>query len=626
MAEGLVARKLAAILAADVVEYSRLMGEDEEATLRLLKAYREVIDGLIANHQGRVFGSAGDSVMAEFASPVEAVRCAVEIQQDLEERNADLPEDRRMRFRIGVNLGDVMVESNNLFGDGVNVAARLEGLAEPGGICISDSAFQQVRDRLKVGFESLGDQQVKNIVRPVGAYRVLTDPDSSGKVLSPPAKKAMRWKLPAIAAVLVIIVVGGGLFARWQAWSPSLAPSTAENKTLLQLGKPSIAILPFSNRSGDPKQDYFSDGITEDVITLLGGYESLAVMAFNAVLPYKGKAVHPAEAGRGLGVRYLVEGSVRRAGQRVRVTARLTDADNGILLWSQQFDDELKDVFAVQDTIARRIAGTLIASLTRLEQQRALVKPTENLDAYDLVLRGRAQIALASRSGNREARRLLRQATEIDPNYAAAYAWLGRAYYLMATDGWTEFPGDKLKRAEGYALKSLKLNPDNIEAHRILGRVHAIQFQYERAFTEIDRALSLNPSDAEAYGDRGLMLLWVGRLEEAVASLETAFAFNPNLRGDYAFAHGLALYSLRRHQESIRVLERGAVRYPNYVFIRAALAASYGQIGRAMEAKRNADTVRRLLPIFNPAMFGSRFRDRKLFDYLAEGLHKAGLT
>jgi adenylate cyclase len=617
-------RRLAAILAADVVGYSRLMREDEEGTHAALTAHRaELIEPCVAEHRGRVFKTTGDGLLVEFASVLDAVRAAIAFQKGMLERNADLPEGRRIEFRIGVNLGDIIVQDDDVYGDGVNVAARLEGLADPGGIWISGSAFEQVRDKLSVGFEDLGERQVKNIDRPVHVFRVSVTVVAADNAIGRSRSSPKRWQQPAIVAVVGAAIGAGGAIWWWLPWQPPSVPSSVEPVEAPLADGPTIAVLPFESLGG-AAEDYFSQGITEDVITALGRHRALGVMAYNATLPYKGKAATPA-VGRALGVRYLLEGSVRRAGERVRVAARLTDADRGMLLWSDQFDEESKDVFAIQDAITSKITGMLIANLTRVEQERSSAKPTESLDAYDLVLRGRERLAQVSRSDNRAARELFERAVELDPNYADAYAWLARGHYQMVANGWTEFPVRDLERIEELAQQALSLDRDTLEAYRILSRSHALQFQLERAISEIDQAVALNPSDAQAHGDRGLILVWASRPEEGVAALETAFAYDPNLRGEYVLTRGIGYYLLRRHDDAIKVLERGATRYPDNAFIAAALVAAYGQLGRTDQAQRNAEKAKRLLPFFDPTTFGSRLPDRAHYEYLAEGLRKGGL-
>jgi adenylate cyclase len=622
---GQAQRRLAAILAADVVGYSRLVRADEEGTISALKALRsELVAPKVADHNGRIVKLMGDGLLAEFPSVVDAVRAAVEMQRAVVDRKLGVLEDKRIAFRIGVNVGDVMVDGDDIYGDGVNVAARLEGLADPGGIWISGSAFEQVRDKLSVGFEDMGERQVKNIDRPVRVFRVLDVPSAPIPSIGWFKSSVKRWTSTVTVAALAGLIVVAGLVSWWRPWAHPPEPPAIE-ATRAQLGvMPTIAVLPFDS-PGDATPDYFSRGITEDIITALGRYRTLGVMSYNAALPYKGQESDPAHVGQALGVRYLLEGSVRRADERVRVGAHLTDADKGTVLWSEQFDEEDKDVFAIQDAITRKIAGMLAANLTRVEQERAFKKPTENLSAYDLVLRGRERLSRPQRRSNREARELFEQAVALDPDYADAYAWLGRAYYEMVSNGWTEFPARTLDRVEEFAQKALSIDPDTIEAFRILGRTHALQFQLDRAITEIDQAVTLNPSDALANGDRGLILLWASRPDEAVAALETAFTYDPNLGAEYYFTQGLAYYLLHRHEDAIRVLEQGATRYPDYVFIAAALVAAYGQLDRSDDALRNVEKVKRLLPIFDAATFGSRLPDPEHREYLLDGLRKGGL-
>jgi adenylate cyclase len=616
-------RRLTAILAADVVGYSRLIRADEEGTLAAFNALRaELIDPKIADHHGRVFKLMGDGMLAEFASVVDAVRAAAEVQQAVAIRNADIPQEKRIEFRVGINLGDIVIDGDDIHGDGVNVAARLEGLAEPGGIYVSAAVYDQVRDRIDFPFEDLGEQNLKNIDRPVRVFRIAT---GTVGVVEARRLHPSRRRLQVAITVLALLLVAGGAAWSIKPWDPVPVPPDHDVSPFDRLGKPSIAVLPFNNLSSDPAEDYFSDGLTEDIINSLGRYQGLAVMAFNAGLQYRGGATKSQEIGLVLGVRYLVEGSVQRTGDKIRFSTRLTDAQRGLLLWSERFDTENKDIFAIQDAITLRVAGTLISNLTRIEQERSLAKPTENLGAYDHVLRGRAELRSATRRTNRRAIQTFERAIELDPDYAAAYAWLGRAHYQAASNGWTEFPEQSLERAEFFAQQASNLDPRAVEALRTLARIHSLKFQIKRALAEIDQAISINPSDAEALGDRGTILVWSGRLEEAIEVYKPAFVFDPNLRGEHVFSHGLAYYLLRRHEDAIRVLERGVARYPDYIFIRVVLVAAYGQLGQIVEARRNAEEVRRIFPIFDPGTFGARLRDPALQEYLAEGLKKGGL-
>jgi adenylate cyclase len=626
MADSAANRKLVAILCADVAGYSRMIGEDEEGTLATLASHMtELIEPTIDRHHGRIVKTTGDGVLAEFASPIAAALAALEIQQGLRSRNVDFPDSKQQWLRIGLTLGDVMVRDGDIFGDAVNVAARLQSLAEPGSVYASAAVVDQLRGHIGFAWEDVGEKSLKNIARPVRTYRLVV-----GTTKAPPTGGAQRRRLGSrlIIGATAIVAIGAIVASIWlglptELIKPVSGPPANE---LARQSKPSVAVLPFVNQSGDPANEYFSDGITEDIINALGHFSPLTVMAYNATLPYKGKATPPAQIGQALGVRYLVEGSVRRAADRVRVSIRLTDADRGVLLWSEKFDEHLKDVFAFQDAITRRIAETLASNVTRVEEQRALAKPPGNLDAYDLVLRGRAELRRTTRASNRDARQHFERALQLDPNYAAAYAGLGLGYYDMVVLGWTEFSDDMLARAEELAQKALLIDPESIDAHRLLSRVHNVLLQYDRALVEIDRALALNPSDAESHSQRGSILLWTGRLEEAIAAFETAFVLNPNLSASSVLDLGLAYYTARRHADAVRFLEREALRHPDFVFIPVVLAAAYGQLGRTADTKRMAETVRRWLPVFDPQTFGSRFQNRAHHDYLIEGLRKAGLS
>ena len=622
-------RKLAAIMAADVVGYSRLMGCDESGTLAALKAIRrELVDPRIADHGGRLVKTTGDGVLVEFASAVDAVNCALDLQTSMAERNVDVPEDRRIVFRIGVNEGDIIVDGDDIFGDGVNVAARLQEVAPPGGVCISSRVHDDVRDRLRAAFADGGERSLKNIARPVRIYR-WTPGSTAGRQLKATAKPSrMAWTIAT--AAFVALALGGA----WWWWSsgPSGHPDAGRATTTAAAeavrsvaSRPGIAVLPFINLSGDSSQEYFSDGLTEDVIAALGRFGSLTVMSRNAVFPFKGKNVKSAEIGHELGVRYIIEGSVRRAGERIRVSVQLTDAAAGKLLWSQQYDEELKDVFAVQDAVTRQVVGALAVNLTQFEQRRAFAKPTESLDAYDLVLRGRAGFVASTRRANREARQLFERAAEIDPKYADAYAWGGRAHLEMVNFGWTEDPGAASERALEFGRKAVMLNPDSVLGHRLIGLVHLARGEYQQAAAQIDRALALNPSDSVGLQAQAEVLLWLGRIDETIELNEAALRFDPRPEANVLFTLGLAYYERRRHDDALRVLERASARFPDNPFIHAVLAATYAQLNRMPEAARARAAVLRLNPFFNAATFGSRFQNPTYHAYLVEGVVKAGL-
>jgi len=430
-------RKLAAILHADVAGFSRLMGADEAGTHRALGELRSAVDPLIAAHGGRIVGTAGDSVLADFASVVDALNCALEMQRATRAINDPLPTDRRLELRIGVNLGDVIVDGDDIFGDGVNIAARLEGLAQPGTVCISQTVYDQVRNKLALNYRPLGAHRVKNIAEPVRAYTV-------GVPAAVPPSKRRRCSLLAAAGAIVLAV---GALVAWALHLDTIgelpwlggAPKPLEVASLAAparlVGRPSIAVLPFKNLSGDTGQDFFSDGITEDVITALGRFSNLLVIAKSASFPLRDKSLAPADIGRLLDARYLLEGSVRRASDRVRVSVELIEAATGRQVWSDAYDGETKDIFAVQQDIARRVVAAAAVRLTRFERERVLTKPTENLAAYEYVLRAREFLSHSSRDKNDEAADLFQRAFDLDPSYAAAYAALGGAHFEAVVSG-----------------------------------------------------------------------------------------------------------------------------------------------------------------------------------------------
>jgi len=600
-------RRLAAVLAADVVGYSRLMQADDQATLAALTERRRLFAARAAAHGGRVVNAPGDSILVEFPSVVAAVQCAVELQRELAALDAGVAEARRMRFRMGIHLGDVLVDGAGIYGDGVNIAARLESACEPGGVALSAAAYEQVRDKLPLSFVDRGEQQVKNIARPVRIYAV----ELAGK--RAPRRRLAVGRRSAIAAVLAIAALAGG----WWAAQWARAPVEAAAAT--------IAVLPFANQSGDPKREYFSDGVTEDIINALGRFSELRVMSHSAVQPYKAAPTLPEQIGRELGVRYLVRGSVRQAGARVRVGVELSEAASGRLLWSERYDAEGKEVFEIQERIARNVAGTLAVKLTGLEQQRAAGKRPESMEAYDLVLRAREHIARADRVGNREARALLARAVQLEPRYAEAYTWLAEAELQRAAYGWIENPEEALRRTEQHARTALAINDpgSNARAHSMLGALHSFTGNFHAALAESERALALNPSDAFAHAQRGSVLLWLGRIEDSIKASETARRFEPRLTSLRAFNLVLAHFLAGRADAAVAVCESylGVDRAE----LRAVCAAALAEAGHADRAREAAAETKRLQPFFDVQDFGGRLADPALAEKAREGMRRAGL-
>jgi adenylate cyclase len=630
-AEKRVERRLAAIMAADVVGYSRLMGADEIGTLRALSAHRrELIDPTIAARHGRIVKTTGDGVLVEFPSAVEAVACAISVQQGIALRNAGVAEDKRLIFRVGINVGDIISEAGDIFGDGVNVAARLESLCEPGGLCISRAVRDQVRDKLPVTFDDLGEQQVKNIARPVRAFGLTAEaiaatPELSPQTLTAPGGRSRPW----VIAVLVAVILAAGGATWWIVRAPPVVtqPSgpTAISPLPIGAARASIAVLPLEALGAEGGSDYFADGLTEDIISALGRFRELSVMSLGAVFAYKGKHPSPMEVGRDLKVRYVVDGSIRRAPERIRVAVSLTDTDRSAVLWSEKYDAEPKDIFAVQDQITRRISGALALQVTGLELARSATKPPNNLEAYDLVLRGRGLLSSLTRSANAQARALFERAIALDPNYAPAYVGLGQVDMRAANQGWTQDPGEALERAEKLAQKAITLDDLSSNAHALLGDA-AVQFgDFDRALGELKRAIDLNGSDAESYDHLVAVLLYRGDTAGAIAAGELVAQFQPELPDGTAFNLGIAYILADRGADAVRILERAIDRNPGLLVTNVMLAAAYAAVGREQEAGRQAERVHQRFPTFSRDRFGSAFRDPTLRAKLNQALEKAGL-
>jgi adenylate cyclase len=620
-----VKRKLAAILSADVKGYSRLMAADEEATLRTLNAYRLKMDALIADRDGRVVGTAGDSVLAEFPSAVEAARCAVEIQEELAARNAELPVDRRLEFRIGINLGDVMVEGDDLFGDGVNVAARLQALAEPGGIDVSGGIYDQIKGKLPFGADFLGEQRVKNIAEPVRVYRLR--PDRAG-IRSGMPRPRRRWlAIAAGAGLLVVVAVGTAWYLDLR---PALGPSEEDQTSDLPLpDRPSIAVLPFDNLSDDPDEEYFADGLTDDLITDLSQISGLFVIARDSAFTYKDQPVKVRDVGRELGVRFVLEGSVRRGGDKVRINAQLIDARTGDHLWAERYDRDYADIFALQDEVIGEIVSALAVELTETEQTQLARLPTRNLEAYDYYLRAEQRVYGADVDSLITALSLYDRALTLDPEFAEAYA----GYAQAAVDIWQFDYSNVLsgavarKRAYEAAGRALELNADLGRAYSVLGALQVVDGAYDEAINSMEKAVELDANRAEAYVNLALVLTYSGKPGEALVAMETALRLNPKAPQYVHDYHGWVLFMNRRYDEALEQLEkeRGDTRGH---LATEALAMVYAEVGQLDQARAAVDQILARWPGLNLEYFRvlyAHFRREEDRAHYLDALRKAGL-
>ena len=628
-------RKLAAIFSTDVQGYSRLMGENEEATIRTLKTYRAVITTHIEQHRGRVVDSPGDNLLAEFASAVDAVQGAVAIQRELKTRNAELEDHRKMEFRIGLNVGDVITDEGRLYGDGVNIAARLEGLADPGGICISEAVHTQVRNKLSFGYEYIGEQKVKNIANPVPVYKVQLEPDATATQTTKPTQPSpvptsRSWPL-AMLAVVVVLVVGGSV-ALWRSFSPQPSPPTAagpaeETRVPPPPDKPSIAVLPFTNMSGDPAQEYFSDGLTDTLITDLSKLSSLFVIARNSVFTYKGKAVKVDQIGRELGVQHVLESSVQMVSNRLRINTQLVDVTTGGHVWADRYDRERQDLFALQDEITQKIVLALKVKLTPEEQERFRRAPTANLDAYDAYLRGEQSAYRSTPEATAQARRMFERAIALDPQYAGAYSWLGWTYMGEWILQWSQDP-QPLERAFELAHQALALDDSLPEPHMLLGYVYLWRDrQHEEAIAETERAIALDPNNARGYARLGLILSYAGRPAEAIGLVEKAMRLNPRSPLSYLVTLGQAYYLTGQHEEAIAALRRALALNPELWPSHLQLAVIYSELGQEKEAQAAVAECKRLSPNCSLGMWKQKlpYRNPPDLERVLAALRKAGL-
>jgi adenylate cyclase len=623
MAEEGFKRKLTTILSADVVGYSRLMEDNEEATIQTLNTYRDSITALIEQHRGRLVDMTGDNLMTEFSSVVDAVKFAVETQKEISKRNADLPENRRMLFRIGVNLGDIVEEGDRIYGDGVNIAARLEGLSEGGGICISGTVYDQLKNKLELGYQYLGEHSVKNIEAPVRVYKVLMEPEAVGKIIGE-KRKTKRWMAVAVAVVILIGLAGGYLYIEQ---SKQIEAASIKKMAFQLPGKPSIAVLPFDNMSGDPEQEYFSDGMTEEIITALSKVPYLFVIARNSTFSYKGKPVKICQVAEDLGVRYVLEGSFRRAGDRVRVTAQLIDAIKGHHLWAERYERELKDIFALQDEITKKVLWALEVKLTKGEQATTHRKVTENLKAYLKALQAIGYLNRMNIEGNFLARQMAEEANAIDPEYARPYRVLAFTHVMDIIYGTSKSPKSSMEQAYELAQKAISLDDADPCSHEALSFIYLMKRQHDRAIAEADRAIALDPNGADAHYRLGQALIYAGRPKEATAPLEKAIRTNPIAPAMYFLNLGRAYRDMGSYEEAIAELRKAINRAPDSSICHFELAATYSLAGRSEEAKDEVAEDLKLNPKASllRAEKNLPYRNKADTDRIIDAARKAGL-
>ena len=576
-------RRLAAIFTADVAGYSRLVGADEEGTIDRLSAHRrELIEPKIAEHQGRLVKTTSDGVLAEFASPVKAVRCAIDVQHGMAARNADIPEGSRIEFRIGINLGDVVVDDDDIYGDGVNIAARLENIAEPGSVFISRAVRDFVTDTAELVLEDLGERELKNIAKPVQVFRIAA---------------------PA------------------QAVAASQAPAPAVPQ------KPSIAVLPFTNMSGDSEQEYFSDGMTEDLITDLSKISALFVIARNSSFAYKGRLVKVQEIGRDLGVRFVLEGSIRKSGNRVRITAQLIDAESGGHLWAERFDRDLTDIFATQDEVVEKIVRALAVTLTQGEEKRLGRRGTANVAAYEAVLRARELLGGATRETVAQARAMYQRAIELDASYAVPHAGLAATAVSNYVSDWADDPGAELDQAERWARRALKLDESEPFAHMALGHVLLWRRDHDGALAEFRSMIALDPNFAQGHSATGLALMYAGRAAEALEAFALSKRLDPHYPSIVLHYLAQANFSLGNYGTAAKQLLERIARTPGTDSSRMMLAACYGHLGRVEEARAAWAELLKVNPDFSLEQRERvlPYKDPRDFARIADALAKAGL-
>jgi adenylate cyclase len=628
MAEGSFKRKLTAVFSADVVGYSRLMGEDEAATVRTLEGYKGVMSELIRQHRRRVVDSPGDNLLAEFASVVDAVQCAVAIQNELKARNAELLENRRMQFRIGINLGDVIEEGERIYGDGVNIAARLESLADPGGICVSKTAFDHIETKLPLGYEFLGEQEVKNIAKRVGAYRVLMDPRVTVAGAKAKAPKVPLWRHKTVLAgamvVLVAIIGVGGWNFYWRA--PRIEPASKEKMAFPLPDRPSIAVLPFVNMSGDPQQEYLSDGITESIIMAVSKIHNLFVIARNSTFTYKGKAVKAQQVAQELGVQYVLEGSVQKSGDRLRITAQLIDALKGSHVWSQRYDRKLTDLYAMQDDITMEILQAMRVKLTEGEQVSRAKRP-KNIESALKAYEALGYLLRFTPEANDMARKLAEEVVATEPGWGEGHLILSQAHMMDVWLGTTSSPKESIGKAIALSENAISLDDSLAEAFGLIGYLYGMRREHEKSVAYAEQGVTKDPNGADAHAWLGNCLNWAARPQEAIPHYEQAMRLNPSPPQWYYINLGSSYRMPGRHEEALAQVKKTLALAPTSSSAYTNLVATYEEMGKEDEARAAAVELLRIMPKFSvkKVVQSLPHKDQEFIRRYVEALRKAGL-
>jgi adenylate cyclase len=608
------------------------MGEDEKGTVSTLNTYKEVMTGLIQHHRGRVVDAPGDNLLAEFGSIVDAVECAAEIQKELKTRNADLPENRKMEFRIGVNLGDVIEDGEQILGDGVNIAARVQGLADGGGICISGTAFDQVKNKLSVGYQYLGKQTVKNITEPVRAYKVMMEPEAAGKVIGEEEPKPTKWAWKAIAAVAVIVFVAAGLIWNFYLRGSQIEAARLDKMAFPLPDKPSIAVLPFNNMSGDPKEEYFCDGITDQIITSLSMIPRLFVIARNSTFVYKGKAVKVNKVAEEMGVRYVLEGSVQRSKDTVRILVQLIDAIKGIHLWSERYDRDLKDLFILQDEIAKQIMTALQVKLTEGEYASGVAGTTSNLKALECFWRGEEHFFRFTKEDHAAARQWAQKGVELDPKFAGAWALLGWTYLWEINMGWSKSPTQSMKEGLECEQRAIGISDSCAKAHAAMGWINLLQRKFDEAIEEGEKAVRINPNDPVMLNILATIMQFSGKFDQSIALMKNAMRLSPYYPASFLSALSGSNFFAGRYEDALAAGELLLARaqkgeYSPFLAHRT-LARAYIGLGQNQKARAHAEEMLKINPNYSLAderKMMSYFKDPATVDRAIDAMRRAGL-